>query len=416
MGLSWLLWISIILANAIFVPYFMFLLVIAIAAVLPRKKLDLSVDPVSKFLFLIPAHDEEAGISHAVKNCLDVNYPRSLFEVLVIADNCTDQTGLRADAGAVVERTDDVRQSKGYALNDQIDRLENSGELSSWDGVVIVDADTIVGRDLLRAFDRDVRAGIDWIQAYYTVANPDISWRTRLLTYALSLYNGVMPLGKSRLGLGAGLKGNGMCLSIRGLKKVPWQSHGLVEDMEYAWEVRLAGGKIAFQPDVSIHAEMLSSGGRASETGASAGNSAAGKSEWPTLDLSCVPLDSASGGSSSCLCELTMPTMAMLTIIYVVLAAVDVSFILGSAAPPIALFRPFLAACAAIMTISLVVYAVSPFLAMRLPLPLCPQPGALSVLYRLEVLGRLGHRPNRWIRTARESKHEGPPQFADKLP
>ena len=158
MGLSWLFWISIILVNAILVPYFMFLLVIAIAALLPRKKLDLSVDPVSKFLLLIPAHDEEAGISHAVGNCLGVNYPRSLFEVMVIADNCTDQTAAQAAEcrARVVERFDDVRQSKGYALNDQIDRLETGGELSAGDAVVIVDADTTVSRDLLRAFDSDL--------------------------------------------------------------------------------------------------------------------------------------------------------------------------------------------------------------------------------------------------------------------
>ena len=218
----------------------------------------------------------------------------------MIADNCTDQTAAGGNAGArVVERFDDVRQSKGYALNDQIDRLETGGELSAWDAVVIVDADTTVSRDLLRAFDSDLRRGIDWIQAYYTVANPDTSWRTRLITYAFSLFNGVMPLGKARLGVSSALNGNGMCFSVRGLRKVPWQSRGLVEDMEYAWEVRLAGGKIAFQPDVSIQAEMLSSGGRASENQRKPGNSAAGRSEPPTLVLSCAPGASACGPSSS---------------------------------------------------------------------------------------------------------------------
>ena len=351
MGLSWLFWISIILVNAILVPYFMFLLVIAIAALLPRKKLDLSKDPVSKFLFLIPAHDEEAGISHAVGNCLGVNYPRSLFEVMVIADNCTDQTAAQArNAGArVVERFDDVRQSKGYALNDQIDRLETGGELSAWDAVVIVDADTTVSRDLLRAFDSDLRRGIDWIQAYYTVANPDSSWRTRLITYAFSLFNGVMPLGKSRLGVSSALNGNGMCFSVRGLRKVPWRSRGLVEDMEYAWDVRLAGGKIAFQPDVSIRAEMLSSGGRASANQRKRWEFG----RWQIRTAYFGPLLRSKRlglwTKFLSLCELTMPTMAMLTIIYVVVAAVDGSFILAPVEPPIAFFRRFLVACAAIM-------------------------------------------------------------------
>ena len=115
--------------------------------------------------------------------------------------------------------------------------------------------------ELLRAFDRELQSGHDWIQAYYTVSNPDESWRTRLLTYTFSLINGVMPLGKSRLGLGGAFKGNGMCFSVNGLNRIPWRSHGLVEDMEFSWAVRLAGEKIVFLPDVSVYGAMLVHGG-----------------------------------------------------------------------------------------------------------------------------------------------------------
>ena len=184
--------------------------------------------------------------------------------------------------------------------------------------------------------------------------------------------------------------------------------------MEYAWEVRLAGGKIAFQPDVSIQAEMLSPEASLREPGRR-WELAAGRSEPPTLVLSCAPALGLWTKFLS-LCELTMPTMAMLTIIYVVVAAVDGSFILAPVDPPIAFFRRFLVACAAIMTLSLVVYAGSPFIAMRLASPLCPQPGMLSLLSVWKFWAVSGERPDRWVRTPREPKHEGPPRFADKLP
>ena len=128
---------------------------------------------------------------------------------------------------------------------------------------MIIDADSTVDPDLLRAFDRELKSGHDWIQAYYTVSNPDESWRTRLLTYSFSLFNGVMPLGKARLGLSAAFTGNGMCFSVQGLKRVPWRSHGLVEDMEYSWAVRIAGEKIVFLPDVSVYGAMLARRGPA---------------------------------------------------------------------------------------------------------------------------------------------------------
>jgi hypothetical protein len=45
----------------------------------------------------------------------------------------------------------------------------------------VIDADTTIDPDLLIHFDQALHAGRDWLQAYYTVANPDLSWRTRLL-------------------------------------------------------------------------------------------------------------------------------------------------------------------------------------------------------------------------------------------
>ena len=291
MIVNWLLWGVLIVGNVVLIPYFLFLLSVSIAALLPREKVRLPVDPASKFLIVIPAHDEEPVIALVVKSCLAVGYPRELFQVLVIADNCSDQTArLAAAAGArVVERFDDEKKSKGYAIAYLIAFLERTGELDLLDALVIIDADTIVDKELLRAFDGDLRSGRDWIQAYYTVANPDASWRTRLMTYALSLFNGVMPLGKTRLGVGSALYGNGMCFSVPGLKRVPWRCHGLVEDMEYAWNVRLAGEKIEFQPAVSVRAAMLSSGGKASASQRRRWEFGRGKSGKPIWDLCSAP-------------------------------------------------------------------------------------------------------------------------------
>ena len=83
------------------------------------------------------------------------------------------------------------------------------------------------------------------------------------MTYAFSLFNGVMQLGQNALGSSAGFKGNGMCFSTRGLRRRPWGSYGLVEDMEYSWTLRVAGEKILFEPDVAVYGAMLGSGGKA---------------------------------------------------------------------------------------------------------------------------------------------------------
>lgn len=65
----------------------------------------------------VPAHDEPS-IASTVENLLAVDHPKDLRRVIVVADNCTDDTAQRArSAGAtVLERVDAERRGKGYAL------------------------------------------------------------------------------------------------------------------------------------------------------------------------------------------------------------------------------------------------------------------------------------------------------------
>src|SRR5262249_48691646 len=177
--------VALIALNLVVAPYFLLLFLISLAAILARRPERLLELPRSRILIAIPAHDEAAGIAATVASCRAAEYPESLFTVVVIADNCSDRTSARAaEAGArVIERFDQARKSKGYAIEYMMDELIRAGEFDSLDALVIIDADTLIDPHLLAYFDQDLRRGCDWIQAYYTVANPDQTWRTRLLTY-----------------------------------------------------------------------------------------------------------------------------------------------------------------------------------------------------------------------------------------
>ena len=105
---------------------------------------------------MIPAHDEESGIAATVRSCLSLEYPEGLFEVLVIADNCSDDTAsiARQQGATVVERQDPDKKSKGHAIKFLIDRLQESGQFADLDALVVIDADTTVSTDLLPGFCR----------------------------------------------------------------------------------------------------------------------------------------------------------------------------------------------------------------------------------------------------------------------
>ncbi len=93
MNAHWSLLLALLVVNLAVLPYFLFLLATSLAAIIASKGERLgSDDPSSKFLIVIPAHNEESGIATTVRSCLDANYPSLLFGVIVIADNCTDDT------------------------------------------------------------------------------------------------------------------------------------------------------------------------------------------------------------------------------------------------------------------------------------------------------------------------------------
>jgi hypothetical protein len=320
-----------------------------------------------------------------------------------------------ADAGArVVERFDSKRKSKGYAIEFLMDKLIQSGEFDRLDALVMIDADTTIDPGLLRSFDQALREGRDWIQCYYTVANPDESWRTRLMTYAFSLFNGVFQLGQNALGISAGLRGNGMCFSIRGLRRVPWKAYGLVEDMEYSWTLRTAGEWIAFEPAVSVQGAMLGSGGRAAADQRRRWEF--GRSEvrrkWLGRLLRCDRL--GWGERAVSICELLIPPLAVLLIAYLVMVVLDgLAFALPGLHHLTGL-RWSLLSCAQLMTVALVVYAVSPFLVLRLPWRYFSSLVFLPFYVAWKLLISRGGAPREWVRTIRPAQNGQPGAEAPK--
>jgi cellulose synthase/poly-beta-1,6-N-acetylglucosamine synthase-like glycosyltransferase len=400
-----LVW-ALMAANLIVLPYFLFLFAIALTAMLARRRPSRPEgEPRSRFLVLIPAHDEESGIATTVASCRGADYPEPLSSVLVIADNCTDRTAsVAADAGArVVERSDPQRKSKGYAIEYLIERLVASGEFEAIDAIVFVDADTTIDAGLLRRFDQALRAGHDWIQCYYTVANPDLSWRTRLMTYAFSLFNGVMPLGQTTLGSSTGLRGNGMCFSTRGLRRRPWASSGLVEDMEFSWMLRLDGETIAFEPSSRVYGAMLGSGGKAAANQRRRWEF--GRKEVRRKYVGPLLRSGRLGRWEKLisLCELTMPTLGVLLSVYLVLMALDLLVFAMAPADGVAVrWGPL--ASGLVMTASLGLYALSPFLALRLPWRYTRTLALVPLYIGWKALISLGGRPEGWVRTARETR------------
>jgi cellulose synthase/poly-beta-1,6-N-acetylglucosamine synthase-like glycosyltransferase len=395
-------------------PFFGLMALVTIAAFLSRRPRSSRVDADTagspRLLVVIPAHNEEANVGATVASCLDSTYDPSRFHICVIADNCTDDTAFQArQAGAeVYERTDETRRSKGYALEDFFEtrrrKTHEPGQGSNpydFDAVIVIDADTLIDRALLSSIARAWAEGSDWIQCYYTVSNPDASWRTRLLTYAFSLFNGVWLLGQDELGLGSGFRGNGMAFSARGLTRIPWKAYGLVEDHEFSWMLRVAGERVHFLPDARVYGEMVTRGrGAVSQRRRWEEGRSSLRANFlrPVLNSRALSLPDKLLN----LLDLFMPPLMPLLAAFL-LALTAILFAGTGWLPGLLPLIPLLT----FMTITFIVYAISPFLLIGLPFRYLASFPMIPYYAVWKLAATFGSKTTSWVRTERETSAKG---------
>jgi 1,2-diacylglycerol 3-beta-glucosyltransferase len=240
-------------------PIFAASVYLGILALLARRRDGLAGSTTTRFDIIVPAHNEETGIEQTVHSLRTLDYPSEMFRIVVIADNCSDRTAeLAREAGAiVVERFDQVQRGKGYALALAYEKILAEGFAQA---VVVVDADTVVSRNLLSAFSRRFDEGAQAAQAEYAVPSGAESWRSRLMVVAFTLFHAVRSSARERLGLSAGLRGNGMAFAVELLRRIPSRAYSIVEDVEYGCAIGLEGVRVVYAEDAVVLSEMPSTG------------------------------------------------------------------------------------------------------------------------------------------------------------
>ena len=237
--------------------YLLYLLMLTAAAPLGKKR-PKSFDTVTvrRFAIVVPAHNEELIIERTLKSLLAIEYPRDHFDVVVVADNCTDQTEqIARRSGAIVHaRSDAALRGKGYALRWCFDRL--LADQTSYDAFVVIDADTVVSGNMLSIMNFYLDRGSRVVQCADLAAAQRGSWSSEMTRIGFLLYNFIRPLGRKALHLPIGLRGNGMCFSKAILESNPWESFSLNEDLEYGLQLLLKGIGCDFAPEAEVLATM----------------------------------------------------------------------------------------------------------------------------------------------------------------
>ncbi len=242
------------LAGSTVAGFSLYLLVLALASIRYRSvSSSTGAPPASRLAVLVPAHDEEMLIGRCVESLLAQTYPRHLYRVVVIADNCSDRTAAIASAAGadVLNRDEPTVLGKGRALRWAMDRLLS--EAKPPDAVVVVDADSVADPDLLTGLERELAAGHSVVQGDYEVLVEPDSPRSAMIAAGFLLFHRVRFSGRARLGAAANLVGNGMLFSRAVLEAHPWDAFTGAEDLEYSIHLAIAGVRPRFSPSALVY-------------------------------------------------------------------------------------------------------------------------------------------------------------------
>lgn len=211
-----------------------------------------------RFVIVVPAHNEEAGIGRTLTELARMAWEPRFQRVVVVADNCTDRTAdiARLHGAEVFERNDATRRGKGYALDYAFRRLL-SEPANAWHAAVVIDADTVASSNLLDAISRQLDCGARAVQATY-LAFPRRGALSVITQVALTAIHVVRSTARERLGLSAGLKGNGMAFTRALLASTPHAAYSRTEDLEFGVQLALAGVRVAYAGDAVVWGDMPS--------------------------------------------------------------------------------------------------------------------------------------------------------------
>jgi cellulose synthase/poly-beta-1,6-N-acetylglucosamine synthase-like glycosyltransferase len=202
---------------------------------------------------VVPAHDEEGMIARAVES---LHRSDGSTQIFVVAHNCSDGTAkAAADAGArVVELNNHKLRGKGAALRYGFAAALADGA----NAVLVVDADSVVSRNLIAATREKLELGAEATQCRYELELPDSRSSHplgRLRVLAFRGMNVLRARGRAGLGFSTGLFGNGFALTATALERAPFTANSIAEDVEYHTKLVQEGLTVYWVGDAFVHAQ-----------------------------------------------------------------------------------------------------------------------------------------------------------------
>ena len=240
--------------------FWIYQILISLCSLVKLKDKPLLTNKKHKFMAIIPAHNEEGVIGNLIDSLNNQSYDKELYDVYVIADNCTDNTAkIAKEKGAIVyKRFDEKHKTKGAALDWFLQ--QKIKENAPYDAVFIFDADNIVDKNFIVNMNKKLCQGEEVVQGYRDIKNPTDNWIAG--GYALFYWtlHRFYHLARYNIGLSPNLNGTGFMVKFDIIKEDGgWKTETLTEDIEFSLQRIIKGRRLGWSTDAIVYDEQPTS-------------------------------------------------------------------------------------------------------------------------------------------------------------
>jgi len=180
-------------------------LIYALAGLFPLRNLKTKKNRLRKIAVLIPGYKEDNVILQTAKVSLQQDYPKEMYEVVVIADSFSAETLQKLSEMPIrVVEVAFKNSTKSKSLNKTMSQIPED-----YDIAVILDADNLMASDFLSKINEGFNQGFRVIQGHRVAKNTDTSFAI-LDAVSEEINNHIFRKGHRVLGLSSALIGSGM--------------------------------------------------------------------------------------------------------------------------------------------------------------------------------------------------------------